>query len=264
MAELELLDTDAIRRDLKTEVLGQSIVYFQSVGSTNDVAKQLGEAGEAEGAIVLSDFQRSGRGRMARSWVAPARSSVLMSILLRSALRPEQLGRITMAASLGACDAIRSETNLEAEIKWPNDILVNGKKCAGILAESVMGANLAEYVIVGLGLNVNFSAVAVSGLPASATTIADEIGHSFPRERLIVALARDIEGYYLRLRAGKDLRAEWKKHLVTLQKVVRAEIAGRNVEGVAEDVDEDGALILRKDDGVLERLLAGDVSLQGG
>lgn len=266
MADLELLDTDAIRRELKTRVLGQSIAYFQSLGSTNDVAKQLAEAGEADGAIVLSDYQRAGRGRMARTWVAPARTSVLMSILLRSNLRPEQIGRVMMAASLGACDAIQSETHLATQIKWPNDILVNGKKCAGILAESAMGANLTEYVILGLGLNVNFAAAFVAGIPQSATTIADELGRAFPRERLVVALAQEIERYYVRLCAGdtESLRVEWRARLVNLGKRVRADVGGRIAEGIAQDVDEDGALLLRRENGEVERLIAGDVTLQGG
>lgn len=266
MADSKLLDVDAIKHDLSTRVLGQSLVYMQSIGSTNDIAKQLAEAGEAEGAIVLTDYQTAGRGRLARSWVAPARSSVLMSILLKPRLRPDQIGRLTMAASLGACAAIQTETELNAQIKWPNDILVNGKKCAGILAESVMGANLAEYVIVGLGANVNFSVTSVVGIPANATTIADELGREFSRERLVIALLSEIERYYLRLSWGdaERLRAEWKSRLATLGQNVSARDGNRVVEGIAQDVDVDGALLVREEDGAIERLIAGDVTLRGG
>jgi len=262
MTNNQLLDVDAIKRDLSTRILGQSLVYMQSVGSTNDIAKQLAAAGEPEGAIVLTDFQTAGRGRMARSWVAPARSSILMSLLLRSMPRPDQNGWLTMAASLGACDAIQAETLLGACIKWPNDILLNGKKCAGILAEMSTGANLVDYVIVGLGVNVNFSATSVEGIPGNATTIADELGREFPREQLIVALLNHIERYFLRLRAGEELRAEWKARLATLGQQVSAREGDRVVAGIAQDVGEDGALLVRKENGEIERLIAGDVTLQ--
>jgi BirA family biotin operon repressor/biotin-[acetyl-CoA-carboxylase] ligase len=257
----QLLNLEAIKRDLKTRVLGQSIVYLQSVDSTNAIAKHLADAGEPEGAIVLTDFQTAGRGRMARSWVAPARSSILVSLLLKAMPRPDQNGRLTMAVALGACEAIRAETELDAQIKWPNDILINGKKCAGILAEASTGANLVEYMIVGLGANVNFAATSVAGVPANATTIADELGREFPREQLMVALMHHIERFYLRLKAGEDLHAEWKSRLATLGQKVSVREGDRVVEGIAQDVDGDGALLVRKDNGEIERLIAGDVTL---
>ncbi len=254
---------EAIIRDLNTRILGRRVVYYERVGSTNDIAKQLADAGEPEGTMVIADEQVAGRGRLGRSWIAPARSSILMSLILRPTLAPSQLPRVTMAVSIGACDAIRAETKLNAQIKWPNDILLNGKKCAGILAEVQTVDEQVAYVIVGLGLNVNFSAASVDGIPSNATTIADERGRAFPRVHLAQSLLREIERYYLRLRAGESLRAEWAARLATLHRHVRAHDDSRVEEGIAEDVDDDGALWLRRADGSLVRLIAGEVTFKG-
>lgn len=261
------LSAEAIARDLNTQTLGRRVVYHERVGSTNDIAKQLAEVGEPEGTVVIADEQVAGRGRLGRSWIAPARSSILMSLILRPVLASSRMLRVTMAVSIGACDAIRTETELNAQIKWPNDILLNGKKCAGILVEAQTVDEKTEYVIVGLGVNVNFSAASVDGIPSNATTIADELGHTLSRVHLVQAILREIERYYLRLGAGENLRAEWAARLATLHQHVRAHpanCAGQVEEGIAEDVDDDGALLLRRTDGSLVRLIAGEVTLVKG
>lgn len=261
MTNDKLLSVTEISSGLDTRVLGRRIVYDEQIGSTNDAAKQLAEAGEPEGTLVLADEQTAGRGRFARTWVAPPRSSILLSLILRPALAPAHAPRITMAIALGACDAIHNETGLDAQIKWSNDILLNGKKCAGILAESGMVGDQLEYVIVGLGVNVNFAAAAVEGIPPDATTIADELGKALPRARLVQAILRAIEKYYWRLRAGQNLRAEFAERLTTLGQALQAQTPGGIETGVAENVDDDGALLLRRADGSLVRLVAGEVTL---
>ena len=257
----DTISADAIRNGLLTRVLGQRIVYYEQVGSTNDAAKQLADTGEPEGTLVLADEQTAGRGRLARTWLAPPRSSILMSLILRPELMPSQAPRVTMAVALGACDAIQAETGLNAAIKWHNDILLNGKKCAGILAESGIVGDKLEYVIVGLGVNVNFAAASVAGIPRDATTIADELGKPFPRAQLAQSILRSFENYYLRLRAGENLRGEFANRLVTLRQSIRAQTPWGIEAGVAEDVDDDGALQLRRADGSLVRLVAGEVTL---
>ncbi|CAG0952499.1 BirA family transcriptional regulator, biotin operon repressor / biotin---[acetyl-CoA-carboxylase] ligase [Anaerolineae bacterium] len=250
-----------ITRDLGTQIFGRRVIYHERVGSTNDIAKQLADAGEPEGAVVIADEQIAGRGRLGRSWVAPAGSSILMSLILRPMIAPAQMPRVTMAVALGACDAIHAKTHLDAQIKWPNDILVRGKKCAGILAESGIVGEQLEYVIVGLGLNVNFAASSVEGIPPDATTIADELGRAFPRAQLAQAILRNGERYYLRLSAGENLRDEWAARLATLHQPVRAQTPWGVEEGIAENVDDDGALLVRRADGSCARLIAGDVTL---
>ncbi len=256
----------AIERDLKTRVIGRRVVYHARVRSTNDIARQLAEAGEPEGTLVIADEQTAGRGRLGRTWVAPAGSSILMSLLLRPALAPTpltlpQVPRITMAVSLGAVDAIRAETGLDTQLKWPNDLLANGKKCAGILAEGQIVGEELEYVIVGIGINVNFAARSIVGIPLDATTLADELGKPTLRVPLVRAILRSTDAYYTRLAAGEDLRAEWAGRLATLHQRVTAKTPWGEETGIAQDVDTDGALILQRADGSQVRLIAGDVTL---
>ncbi len=258
----EPLSASAITRGLSTRALGQHIEYHARVSSTNDVARQLADAGAVEGSLVIADEQTAGRGRMGRAWTAPPRSSILMSLILHPrALAPHQIARVTMATALGVCDGIRAATGLDAQIKWYNDILLRGNKCGGILAEAEIVGEQIEYVIVGLGVNVNFAAAAVKEIPADATTLADELGKPTPRVPLVQAILHGIEDYYLRLCAGENLRAEWESRLVTLGQRIRAQTPGGIDEGLAESVDDDGALWLRRADGSRVRLIAGDVTL---
>jgi BirA family biotin operon repressor/biotin-[acetyl-CoA-carboxylase] ligase len=255
------LSAELIQHGLQTRILGRGVVYYERVSSTNDVAWELANAGAPEGTLVLADEQTAGRGRLGRSWVAPARSSLLMSLILRPDLAPAQASRVTMVVALGARAAIGEETGLPAQIKWPNDLLVRGKKFAGILAESGIVGDQLEYVIVGIGVNINFTAAVAAGIPHDATTLADELGTSYPRSQLAQAILRAIETYYMRLRAGEDLREEYRNRLATLNQFVRAQTAQGIEEGVAVDVDANGALQLRRADGSTVQLLAGDVTL---
>ena len=264
------LAIDAITLGLNTRVLGRRVVYRERIGSTNDLARELADEGEPEGTVVIADDQSAGRGRLGRSWIAPACSSLLISLILRPGatsptmafvLAPSQVARVTMAISLGVCDAIRSETGLHPRIKWPNDLLLAGKKFAGILAESSISADKIDYVIVGLGINVNFHAKSIIGLPPDATTIADELGGPFSRERLIHVILQRCESYYMRVYAGENLRDEWTLQLATLGQRIRVRTEAGIEEGIAERVEDDGALLLRRTDGSILKLVAGDVTL---
>jgi BirA family biotin operon repressor/biotin-[acetyl-CoA-carboxylase] ligase len=261
MSNHDPLSPEIIARDLNTRVLARRIVYYERIGSTNDAARELADAGEAEGALVIADAQSAGRGRFGRSWVAPERSSLLMSLLVRPDLPPRHASRVTMAVALGACDAIRAATGLPAQIKWPNDLQIRGKKFAGILAESGIVGEKLEYVIVGIGVNVNFDTATIAGIPPDATSIATELGKPLLRAPLAQAIIRSIEAYYLRVRAGEDLRDEYKNRLATLGRTVHAHTAQGIEEGRAVDVDENGALIVQRADHSIVQLQAGDVTL---
>jgi BirA family biotin operon repressor/biotin-[acetyl-CoA-carboxylase] ligase len=258
----ELLSASAITHGLETSVLGRHVEYYGRVDSTNDVAHRLADAGAVDGTLVIADEQTAGRGRMGRFWTSPPRSSILMSLILRPrSLAPHQIARVTMATALGCCDGIRAAIGLETQIKWPNDILLRGKKCAGVLTETRCIGEQIEYVIVGLGLNVNFSATAVNEIPTDATTLLDELRKETPRAPLVQAILQRVEDYYLRVRAGHNLHKEWAARLTTLGQSVRAQAPEGIDEGIAESVDEDGALRIRRADGSLVRLIAGDVTL---
>lgn len=255
------IQVTAITGELGTRRFGRQVIYRATVNSTNDFARDLADAGEPEGTLVIADEQTAGRGRMARGWVAPARSSILMSLILRPALAPHQLARAVMCLALGACDAVHMATGLDATLKWPNDILLNGKKCAGLLAEAKIVGDQVEYIIAGLGINVNFAAASVPAIPSEATTIADELGGPLAREPLVRAILTRSETYYDRMNAGENLRQEWAARLSTLHRQVRALTPWGEEVGVAEGVDDDGALVVRRADGSTIALLAGDVTL---
>lgn len=255
------LSVTAITRGLGTRRFGQRVVYREVVNSTNDIARDLADAGDPEGTLVIADEQTAGRGRLARRWVAPARSSILMSLVLRPDLAPHQLARAVMCMALGTCDAVRKVTGLDSTLKWPNDVLVNGKKCAGLLAEAKITGDQVEYIIAGLGLNINFAVAEVLGIPPEATTLADESGRYLAREPLVQAILTQTETYYERMQAGENLQPEWARRLSTLHQQVHALTPWGEEKGVAETVDDDGALIVRRADGSTIALLAGDVTL---
>jgi BirA family transcriptional regulator, biotin operon repressor / biotin---[acetyl-CoA-carboxylase] ligase len=261
MGNSKPLDCDAIRHGLATFISG-NIHCFEECTSTNDIAKEFAREGQPDGTIILADYQSAGRGRMARSWLAPKYSSILMSIVFRPSLAPPQIPRVTMAISLGACDAIEQMTGLGPKVKWPNDLLLNGKKCAGILSEAEFTDNRVEYVVAGLGLNANFQAGSVVGIPQDATTLLTELLESVSREDLVVAIAYQIKKYYSRVQAGEDLGPEWKSRMASLGSRVSVHAGDQFIEGIAQDVDEDGALIVIKANGQAERIIAGDVTLQ--
>jgi BirA family biotin operon repressor/biotin-[acetyl-CoA-carboxylase] ligase len=258
---MDELSAELVGQGLNTRVLGRRIVYYERIGSTNDVARQLAEAGEAEGTLVIADEQSAGRGRFGRAWVAPARSSLLMSLILRPDIPSVHASRVTMAVAVGACDAVRAMTNLPAQIKWHNDLQIRGKKFAGILAESGILDERLEYIIVGIGVNVNFDTTTIEGIPPDATSLAMELGRAVPRAPLARALLEHIEAEYARLCAGEDVCAAYKHRLATLGQFVRAQTAQGIIEGRAVDVDDIGALILERADGSLVQLHAGEVTL---
>lgn len=258
---MDALAAELIEQGLGTRVLGRRVVYYERIGSTNDVARELADAGAAEGTLVIADEQSTGRGRWGRTWVAPARSSLLMSFILRPDLPPSHAPRVTMAVALGACEAIRAVTNLPAQIKWYNDLQIHGKKFAGILAESEIVGEQLEYVIVGIGVNVNFDPATVPGIPPDATSLAMELGRAVPRALLAQALLRAIELQYARLRAGEDVREAYKNRLATLGQWVRVHTTQDCIEGQAIDIDAIGALVLQRADGSRVHVSVGDVTL---
>jgi BirA family biotin operon repressor/biotin-[acetyl-CoA-carboxylase] ligase len=263
---VEELSVASIAKGLTTAFMGRRIVYYRSVGSTNDVARELAARGAPEGTLVIADEQAAGKGRLGRRWLAPLGTSLLMSLLFRPHfLAPCQAQRLTMICSLAVVEAIEALTGLGAAIKWPNDIVVQGKKTGGILTELGATGNSLDYAVVGLGLNVNldFGAVeAMEELAATATSLSRELGREVSRLALLWGILEKVEGRYQRLEAGALPHDEWASRLVTLHNNVMVDTPQGVVEGWAEGVDADGALILRINGGECQRVLAGDVTLR--
>jgi BirA family biotin operon repressor/biotin-[acetyl-CoA-carboxylase] ligase len=257
---MDQLSVPALKDALATQVVGRRIVHLPVASSTNEVAKTLARRRAREGTVVIAEEQTAGKGRLGRGWTAPAGTSLLLSVILRPTRA--QLPQLIMLSSLAACRAVEGVTGLAARLKWPNDILVNGRKLGGILTEVDLLGNRPRFAVVGIGLNVNFDVGAVPEIRESATSVSLELGRDFPRQELLLALLRELDDLYLALRRGQSLREEWRGRLETLGRWIRVTGRGGVEEGWAEDVDEGGRLLLRRADGSLVALSEGEVSLR--
>jgi BirA family biotin operon repressor/biotin-[acetyl-CoA-carboxylase] ligase len=277
MHKSDRLHLEDIAETIERSTLWEQIVYLEQVGSTNDVAKELASQGAPAGTVVVAEEQTAGRGRLDRRWVAPRHTSLLCSVLLRPDLRPAQGHRLTMLFSMAAADAVAAMVDLSVALKWPNDLIAGPqtrggevpggrtyptwRKLAGILTESgVIDGDLA-FAVVGIGINVNVPRDVLPDLAPNATSILAETGRRMDRTALLVNLLQAIEARFERLRGGENPHREWASRLTTLGRRVRATTAEGFLHGVAEGVDQDGALLLRLEDGSRRRLLAGDVTL---
>jgi BirA family biotin operon repressor/biotin-[acetyl-CoA-carboxylase] ligase len=256
---------DLLSRLYGSKVIGRDIRVFQETTSTNDVIEKLARDGVREGAVVFAECQTRGRGRLGRRWVAPAGKGLWFSILLRPRLALESVTQLTIASATALTRGIRKLTDLRLDIKWPNDILVGGKKLAGILTELSAELDTVRYIVLGIGVNVNLTA---SDFPAElkelATSLRLATGHELDRAELATSILRELDRDYARVVAGEfDLLAdEWEAQCSTLGRDVTIQIGGRRVTGRAESLDSSGALLLRTHHGHLERICGGDVAVE--
>jgi BirA family biotin operon repressor/biotin-[acetyl-CoA-carboxylase] ligase len=251
------------------QTIGRELVYLESTGSTNDVVRDLTAQGEAEGVAVFAEAQTAGRGRAGKSpWLTPPYTSVALSVLLRPPLDAAALPQLAMLAGVAAVAAVRREARVAAVLKWPNDVLAGQRKLGGILVESAMVGTRIGHAVLGIGLNGNFAAAELGSLPDAAlppTTLQDEAGGPVPREPLVVSLLQELEQGYDQLLAGES-RAVWERYrgfLSTLGQPVRI-AAGTVVDGVAEAISPDGALVVRLPSGARRTFAFGEVSLRPG
>ena len=254
----ETLNQSAITKGLTTRFIGQNVLYYPITTSTNDIARQQAHAKAPEGTAVIAEKQTSGRGRLKREWVTP-QGNIAVSVVLYPARK--DLPFLTMLAALAVQCGIRKTTGLKCQLKWPNDVLINGKKVCGILLESRAAVNSVDYAIIGIGINVNIKLADYQEISAIATSLADETGKEVSRVVLLQNLFLEMEKLYLRLRNGESILAEWRDNLVTIGKQIHVRAGDDVFEGIAESVADDGSLMLRCTDGRLMKFTAGDVTL---
>lgn len=262
----DVLHADDLRSRLpKVKIVGRDIRVFQETTSTNDVIEKLARDGVKEGAVVFAESQTKGRGRLGRKWISPTNKGLWFSVLLRPDLRPQAATQLTVAAATALARAIRSQTSMSPEIKWPNDILLRGKKVAGILTELSAELDHVKYLILGIGVDVNLNA---SEFPAEvrkiATSLKIESGRTVNRADLAAAILDELDSDYARIISGQfeSVADEWEEHCTTLGHNVSISIGDRSIQGRAESLDSDGALLLRTQHGRLERIIGGDVTLE--
>ena len=245
--------------NFNTRFIGQHVIYYPSLPSTMEVAREAGWQGAVEGTVVVVDEQTAGWGRRQRSWISP-QGGIALSIILRPSI--QHLPPMIMLASLAVTDAIESVTGLHTGIKWPNDVLIGGKKVCGILIENQMRGSNLEFTVVGIGINVNIDPSVYPEIADIATSLSAELGQPVSRSELLQKLMVEVEKLYLDIKAGQSLHQRWRERMVILGKEVQIIEEGKVEQGVAEDVDVDGSLLLRHSDGSLTRIIAGDVTLR--
>jgi BirA family biotin operon repressor/biotin-[acetyl-CoA-carboxylase] ligase len=255
------LDVAAIRAAVRCGAIGSDLRYLPSIDSTNRLARDLRDGSWRHGTVILADYQRAGRGRRDRSWMAPPGSSLLLSILLR-ATPDVRLTDAVAVAALAACDAIRDVTGLQAPVKWPNDILVDGRKVCGILAELATRPGAAK-LIVGLGMNVNFDPSDVPDLPPATTSLQQASGRTVSREELAAALFNGFDLWYGYLtREPETVFGAWASRLDTIGRPVLVSDIRGTWQGMATGVQRDGALLVRDSEGTTHGIYAADISVR--
>lgn len=253
------LSQEAIRRGLTTKIIGRSVLYHPTVSSTMDLAREAAAKGDSEGTVIVADEQTGGRGRLGRSWINPP-GVMAVSVVLRPDM--SRLLRLGMVASLATSSCVDSATGLTSTIKWPNDVLLRGKKVSGILMESSLHGQTVDWATVGIGINVSLDAGMFPEIADTATSISTEIGREVSHLTVLLCLLHEMEGLYLALLEDQPVHEEWRDRLETLGKTVEVALGDRVEVGHAESVDSDGSLMLRRPDGTLVPIVAGDVTLR--
>jgi BirA family biotin operon repressor/biotin-[acetyl-CoA-carboxylase] ligase len=249
----------SIHNGLRTHFMGQNILYYPCISSTMSVAKEVAEGGAAEGTIVIAEEQTAGRGRLGRRWLSPKGSSILLSIILRPDV--ERLAQLNMVASVAVVRSIEKTTNLKPAIKWPNDILIHGKKVSGILIENLVEGGKVKVTIVGIGINVELDPSLFVDISSQVTSLHIESARKISRREILLQLLGEFERLYHELPQDKPIYEVWLSYMETLGKFIQVNWGDKIEQGYVESINADGSLTLRRNDGNILTLVAGEVTL---
>ncbi|MGD8237411.1 MAG: biotin--[acetyl-CoA-carboxylase] ligase [Armatimonadota bacterium] len=261
----DVLTPEAIALHLRTSVIGRHIEHREITGSTMDDARQLALEGAEEGTVVVAELQTGGRGRRGREWLSPRSCGITASTILRPPIPPSMAQHISLLAALGVAAGVREATGALAAVKWPNDVVLDGRKLGGVLIELMAEADRIGAAIVGIGLNVNGRACDLAPrLAESATTLEDHLGHPADRVKVLCGVLNAIDGLYGDFCANgpEGLLARWRAADVCLGQWVTGVAGGAEIEGRAVGIRQDGALEIAPPHGLPKFLLAGDVSVR--
>jgi len=259
------LNVARLQEELQTRWLGRNIFFSREVGSTNEWAKELARLNACEGTVVLAETQTAGHGRLGREWHSPV-GGLWFSAILRPQLTPAESARLLFAAGLAVAEALREHYGLRVETKWPNDVLVNGRKICGVLAEMNSVGGKVNFVVVGVGINVNFDVGKVfpKELQEATTSLKKECGEQVSLDELLRVLLVKLEKTYesFTTRGFLPVLVEWRKYARFLGSQVEVSNDDGRLRGVALDVDEEGALLLKQENGLVKRVFFGDMSTE--
>ena len=255
-----------INKHLRTKTFGRIIRFYREVESTNDVAFDLAKEGAAEGTVIIADTQTKGRGRLQRKWISPPGFNLYMSIVFRPSISSKDASILTLVSSVALFETVNSY-GIKCQIKWPNDLLINRKKVAGVLMEMELDGERVEFVLVGLGINLNMTRGVMNNLMGEvseiATSLREDLGHEVERSEFAANAINQLEKWYEEFNSkGKStIIDEWKKRWGDMNKRVRIRVDRNFIEGIAYDLDQNGFLLVRGDNGKIERIIAGDVTV---
>ena len=261
----DVMTQEELASTINTRWAGRSLLYMDEVDSTNNLIKQLAEQGAGHGTLAVADAQTGGKGRRGRVWQSPHGVGIWMSLLTRPELLPEKASMMTLPAAMAVADAIRETTGLESMIKWPNDIVVGGKKVCGILTEMSAEVGAINYVVTGIGINVNTEAFP-DDIKDIATSLLIETGKRVRRSPIIAAAMAAYERYYDLFMEHGDMTAlmdDYNARLANRDRGVRVLAPEHEYTGTALGIDENGLLIVRTEDGEIRKVLSGEVSVRG-
>ena len=256
-----------LEKRVRTSVLGKKVVYLDVTDSTQRVALSIANTdNKANGTVIIADHQKGGRGRQKRKWISPA-GGLWFSVILRPEIPTATVTLLPLLAALAVREALEKDTRLYVRLKWPNDIMISGKKVAGILLDISAEVDVVNYVVIGVGINVNVNAIALAekiDRPQEITSMENELGHKVSRLNLLQLVLENLENYLdvLRRGGGGEIVSAWKQNTDMIGRKVSVSQDGRILyEGVARDLDHDGSLVIDTDSGKV-RISSGDISVR--
>lgn len=260
------LSYEEIKDYLNTKYVGRKVMYFDSISSTNDKAKELATLGEGEGAVIIAEEQTKGKGRLGKNWISPKGKGIWMSIILRPDINPVHASKVTQVAAAAVSTSI-SKMGIKNLIKWPNDIVVGNKKVCGILTEMSGELNRINYIVVGIGINVNID---IEELPNEvkeiATSLKEEYGERISRKKLTAEILNNFEELYKELvkenKISKSIQI-CRQYSAILGKEIRVIMRGEEIRGKAIDLTEEGELLIKDKEGKVQKIISGEVSVRG-
>jgi BirA family biotin operon repressor/biotin-[acetyl-CoA-carboxylase] ligase len=259
----DILNSEEIALQLHSEAIGRRLVCLHETASTNTDAFRLAEEGAPEGTVVIADTQRQGKGRLGRAWSSPSGVNLYCSVVLRPSMKPYEAPQLTFLSAVAVAKAIEKTTSLKPEIKWPNDVLIGGKKIAGLLNEMSAETDVTNFVILGIGVNLNMAAGQFpADLRNPATSILLETGRPVNRAFFTAVMLGELDKLYAGFinHGFGQVREDWQQRCNAKGRQVAVSDGGAELlSGMFNGIDEDGALLVRRMDGRIERILSGDV-----
>ncbi len=260
---VDFVTAHELKACITSSVLGRHVAYREIVDSTNSVARILAEEGALDGTLVIADEQTQGRGRFNRKWISPPKSGILMSLIIRPSLSIAEASKLTSLAAVAVAKSLAALSNAQVQIKWPNDVLFNGKKISGILTEVSAEGNLIQYIIVGVGINANtLPAMFPDSLQSNVCSLHEIVGKPIKRAQVVADVLLAFETLYDSYCKGGDFSAVLnyiRDHSVTIGKFVEVDVGSMKIAGIAEDIADDGALVVRLADRQIKKLYSGDI-----